>query len=311
LHSFFRWILLLLSLAVVLAAKGTLAGTGIDNSAQIAFAVGGVDHNITSNTDTFVVDRVVDVHTSWQDSAPVKVSAGDHGRVLTFVVSNEGNSDDKLTLSHDHNSSSDFAPENLQIFLDTNHNGIFDPGTDTVVSDLSLPADGNATIFFVSTIPDDNTTQPGTKAWEILRAASESNATSGADDPSAVDTVVRQGEDNATGVYEVLDYWLESNKTARIHSADGKTHTGTRVSYTITVGIGGDAAGKTIGQVVITDAIPAGTRYVAGSLRLEGHPLSDRIDGDAGQCDGTTVRVDVGTLSGTASKQVTFDVDIQ
>jgi len=109
----------------------------------------------------------------------------------------------------------------------------------------------------------------------------------------------------------VLDYWLESNKTTRIHSHDGRLHTGTHVSYTITVSIGGDAAGKTITQVVITDAVPAGTRYVAGSLRLEGHSLSDRIDGDAGQCDGTTVRVDVGTLSGTASKKVAFDVYIQ
>jgi len=311
-QKIFLLFLLVLGMVGIGMAKGTPANTPIANQAHIAYAVGGIDNNLSSNTDTFVVDRIVDIHTAWEDSASVKVSAGDHGRVLTFRVTNEGNGEDNLTLAHDHNTSSDFAAAPWHLFVDTNHNGTFDPGTDTAVSGaLSLAADANVTIFFVGDIPDNNTTVPGAKAYEILRAASESNATAGADNPEAVDVVVRQGEDAATGIYEVLDYWLESNKTAALHSGDGQAHTGTRITYTIALRIGGNAAGKTIGQVVLTDAVPPHTRYVPHTLRLNGASKTDAADGDNGQCDGTTVRVDVGTISGTTTQKITFDVEIQ
>ena len=294
-----------------LHAKGTHAGTAIANQAQIAYALGGIDSNLSSNSDRFVVDRVVDVQTAWQDAAPVKVAAGDQGRVLTFLVTNEGNGEDNLTLSYDHNTSSDFIPTGVTLYEDTNGNGRYDPGADANVTGLSLAADANATIFLVGAIPDDNSTVSGNTSHEILQAATESNATAGADHPGAVDVVIRTGEDNATGIYEIREYWLESHKSATVHSDDNATHTGTRVTYTIEFYIGGHAAGKTIRQIVIRDAVPPNTTYVPGSLALDGAAQTDAADGDHGQCDGTTVRVHAGDISGAVHHTVTFDVEVR
>ena len=302
---------LVLSGAGWLLAQGTAAGTAVNNTAQIAYTVGNVDGNISSNTSTFVVERVVDVQTAWQDAASVKVAAGDQGRVLTFLVSNEGNGDDNLTLSYEHNTSSDFVPTGMILYEDTNGNGHYDPGVDANVTGLSLAADANATIFLVGAIPDDNSTAPGNASREILRATTESNATAGADHPDAVDVVIRTGEDNATGIYEIRDYWLESHKTATVHSDDNATHTGSRVTYTIEFYIGGHAAGKTIKQIVLSDTIPSNTSYVPGSLALDGTVQTDAADGDHGQCDGMTVRVHAGDISGATHHTVTFDVEVR
>ena len=311
-HKIFHLFLLVLSMVGIGMAKGTPANTPIANQAQIAYVVGGIDSNLSSNTDTFVVDRIVDVHVDWQDSAPVQVSAGDSDRVLTFRVTNEGNGDDNLTLTYEHNTTSDFTPQNVHIFQDTNGNGHYDPGIDTPVTTLpNLGADANVTLFLVGAIPDDNTTAPGKSAHEILHAASESHATAGADNPSAVDVVVRKGTDADQGTWIVRDYWLTAEKSATVHSDDNTTHTGTRVTYTITYYIDGNAAGKTIQHVVLTDAIPPNTRYVAGSLTQDGAPRTDAADGDSGQCDGSTVQVHAGTLSGATHHQITFDVEIK
>jgi uncharacterized repeat protein (TIGR01451 family) len=296
-------------LSVFLQAKGTLAGTSISNQAQIAYAVGGIDNNLTSNTDEFVVDRVVDIHINWQDSTSVKVGAGDQDRVLTFMLTNLGNGDDNATLSYEHNASSDFAPINSTLYQDTNGNGIFDPGVDTVASNIGLAADANKTLFLVADIPNDANVSD--RSYDGILAISDSSATAGADNPSAVDVVVRKGSDRDQGIYEVRDYWLESRKSAVVHSDDNATHTGTRVTYTIDLWIGGSSSGKSITNVKIADVIPSGTTYVSGSLKLDGTSLSDPADSDAGSCDGATIKVNVGTIGGTAHKKVSFDVTVQ
>jgi len=311
-RAFLPLVFFLSGFAGFLLAKGTPAGIPINNIAEIAYTVNGVSSNFASNTDSFVVDQVVDIHVDWQDTESVKVFAGSHDRVLTFRVTNEGNGDENLTIGRDHNTSSDFTPDNLRIFFDADHNGIFDPAIDSIVTNpLHLNSDTNVTLFLVGDIPDNNTTQAGAKAFEILRIASQSNATVGADDPAVVDTVIRKGEDNASGIYEVFDFWLESNKTVRIHSDDNATHTGTRITYTIAVGIGGNATGRTIGHVVIRDAIPAGTQYLPGTLHRDDTLLTDASDGDGGECDGTTLRVELGDLHGDTIRKVTFDVRVQ
>jgi uncharacterized repeat protein (TIGR01451 family) len=296
--------------SILLGAKGTLAGTSIPNQAQIAYVVGGIDNNLTSNTDEFVVDRIIDVHISWQDNAPVQVSAGDPRRVLTFRATNLGNSDENMTLTYDHNTTSDFAPTNIKIYQDTDGDGHFDPAVDTEITmPVGLANDANMTIFIVSDIPD--TATPSQKSLDGVTVAVDANATAGADDPSAIDTVIRQKSERDQGAYEVRDYWLATQKTQIIHSDDNATHTGTRITYTIDTWIDGNATGQSIGNVVITDPIPSGTAYTASSLVLDGTSLSDAADGDAGEVVGGVVTVRIGTLSGTTHKKVSFDVEVQ
>jgi len=295
--------------SLALYAKGTLSGTAVDNRAEIHYSLAGIDHNLTSNQNSFLVDRVIDLQIDWQDTAPVEVGAGDNGRVLTFILTNLGNGEDHFILTHEHNSSSDFLPASAQIHSDSNGNGSYDPGTDLLVTDLNLSADANRTLFVVADIPSDaNASQ---QAYEGILAASTSTADTGPDREDQVDVTVRQGSDRDQGVYRVRDYFLLTHKSVLVHSDDNATHTGTVLTYMIDLSIGGHAAGRTIDHVVLRDQIPAGTRYVAGSLRLDGASLSDPVDGDAGSFDGSAIQVDVGTISGAMHRSVTFDVQVQ
>ena len=292
-------------------AKGTLAGTAIQNSAQIHYSVGGTDQNLTSNTDSFVVDKIVDLDLSWQDGAAVEVSAGESSRVLTFLLSNLGNGEDRFHLGYEHNATdSQFTPlPTPSIYQDSNGNGIFDPGADMQVSDLNLSADTNVTLFVVSDIPPAATA--GAHSHDGILAVSQSLPTAGIDRQAEVDTVVRTQQDREQGVYQIFDYWLESHKSAVVHSDDNQTHTGTRITYTITAMIGGNAAGKTITAVQVHDLIPSGTVYLPGTMKLDGVSLTDAADGDAGTFASNKVDIHVGTLNGATPRSVQFDVQVQ
>jgi len=67
--------------------------------------------------------------------------------------------------------------------------------------------------------------------------------------------------------------------------------------------------------VVITDAIPANTTYIPGSLALDGSPLTDTADGDAGDVGDSatgTLTVALGDLAaGAPGSTISFRVTIQ
>ena len=156
---------------ILLSAKGTKAGYLINNSAKIEYNLNGILLKINSNIDSFIVDRVIDINIAWQDSSAIKVSAGDKTRVLTFLLANEGNSEDNITLNTLHDNNSTFKAQNVKLFLDSNSNGIFDKGSDLEISNLKIREDENITLFIVSDIPSDNVT-PGSESKEELIATS-------------------------------------------------------------------------------------------------------------------------------------------
>ena len=64
--------------------------------------------------------------------------------------------------------------------------------------------------------------------------------------------------------------------------------------------------------VVFTDPLDASGRgtYVGGSMTLDGKPLTDGADGDAGAAKGNSLRVVVGTISAGATATITYRVRI-
>jgi len=305
-------VLLLLMISIESDAKGVLAGTNIANQADIAYTMDGTDHNATTNIDSFVVDRIVDLDISWQDTAPVGVAANEKDKVLTFLLTNLGNGDDSFSLTYEHNATNSFdpPPENVRICLDSNHNGYFDAADDINISDVNISADGNVTLFIVADIPDDNYTA-GELSHDGLEASSESNATAGADRKSEIDIVVRKESDRDTGEYIIREYDLRAIKSAVVHSSDNRLHTGTIITYSIDIYIDGNTTGKSVENIEITDAIPDGTEYRTGSLSLDSSSLTDAVDADAGSCDGVDVNVTIGTIDGDEHKIVSFDVQVQ
>jgi len=300
----------------VLWAKGTAAGTQVSNQVLIRYALPGSsqEYNLSSNTESFLVDRVVDVRIDWNDADSVEVGPGEPDRVLSFLVSNLGNGEDNMTLSYEHNDSASFHPpvENVRIYLDSDGDGQFDPAQDALADRLTLPSDGNVTIFLLADMP---AAPDANLSYEKLTVRSESNATAGAEDPGAVDVAVRRGEDTDQGIYRMRDYRLVSEKSMEILSPDGKLHTGSVVRYTLVVAIEG-GAGR-FDDVVVSDEIPEGTEYRPGSMTLDGAGLSDARDGDAGALlhDPERIRVELGVLEqsspGRTERNVTFEVRVK
>ena len=60
----------------------------------------------------------------------------------------------------------------------------------------------------------------------------------------------------------------------------------------------------------MSDAIPAGTTYQAGTLKLQGAALTDASDGDQGVASASGIDVNLGTVTGGNTRTVSFDVKI-
>jgi len=305
--------LLFILLITPLYPRGTEAGTLISNHADITYIMASKERNSSSNIDEFVIDRIIDLDISWQDTAHVLVGSGDKGVILTFMLTNLGNGEDTFALSYEHNDTDSFdpPPENIHIYLDTDGSSIFDISKDVeVTDDINISADHNVTLFVVADIPNANDTNYSDSelSHDGISAESQSQPDETPDAPELVDIVSRRSLDMAMGVYEIREFWFESIKSVQVISDDNQTHTGSILHYTIILKLIGETDGKSVNSVVVTDKIPDGSSYLADSLRLDGKLFTDVEDGDNGDINSTHIRVAVGEVAGDDNHTVEFDV---
>ena len=298
----------LLLLNNILLAKGVPAGTQIVNVAELTYKVGTSDFNTTSNTLVDVVDQVIDLEINCQDTSSVIVQDGENQRALTFRLSNIGNGTDKLALTHETNATSDFTVNNPLIYIDSNGNGLFDSAIDQQINDINLSADTNATLFFVSDMPSDNfasgsQSANGIEARSTIGGSGIPGTAIDLGSYFAVDGI-RGGVESDLCVYELSTIKVVLEKSATLSSE--KLFTGTIVHYAIEVKVEGEG---TVQSVVVKDAIPSGTSYVANSIKLDGVSLSD-----ADHIVSGVVEVPVGEITQTTAVQpiyiVEFDVKV-
>ncbi len=269
-----RFVFVLILLFGYFYAKGTYAGTTIKNSAVIKYSINNISYNFSSSEDIFVVDKIVDIKNAWQDTKAIDVSENEKNRVLTFLVSNLGNSEDNISLIHYHEENSSFSPSSLNIFIDQNSNNIFD-NKDIKANNLILKADENRSIFLVSDMPQ---IIDGNYSYEKLIAKSNANKTKSSDDAKKIDIVIRDKNSSAIGIYKKRDYYLKSIKTQKIISKDNTAHTGSIIEYTIITSIEGNQG--EIQNVILNDTIPKGTKYIKNSIILDGKEQTDIKDSD-------------------------------
>jgi uncharacterized repeat protein (TIGR01451 family) len=181
------------------------------------------------------------------------------------------------------------------IYLDNNGDGLIN-GTDAVATSVA-------------------SLSPGVTASLIVRVAAPSSAPAGAVDsmtltatptgsaggigPSAAQSNI----DQTTVVTGQIELTLAA-------SPSGSQPPATQITYTITYQNVGAAA---VSSLVVTDAIPVNTTYVAGSIVLNGTGLTDASDADAGTLIGGTkgsVQVSIGTVASGVTGTVTFKVVI-
>ena len=263
-------------------ALGTSAGTNITNQATVNYEdANGNPLTAVSNTVTTTVSQVAAV-----DVSPDNSGSGNPGDTVVYAhtLTNNGNEDDTFDLTAV--SSSTWT---TVLFIDTNSNGQYDAGTDTVISDTGLVLENGTFDFWVAlTIPGG--TPDGTPDTVTVTATSQF-------DPTVSDT--------ATDTTNTTSPDLTVVKSV---GPAGPQPPGTTLTYTIQITNGGTADAS---NVVMTDPVPANTTYVTDSITQDGAPRTDASDGDNATSDGTTVTVDVGTLAGGGgTTTITFQTTI-
>jgi uncharacterized repeat protein (TIGR01451 family) len=302
-------------------AAGTRAGTNINNVATATYEVtpGGPETSIDSNTVTLKVDELLNVTVVSTDPSDVTATAGAGNQVLRFTVANGGNGTEAFTLGTIANGGGDdFDPAVTSVVIDSNNNGAYDAGVDTVYvagsNDPELGADEAITVFVLSSIPASaSDTQRG--KVELTAAAK-----TGTGAPGTSFAGLGQGGGNAVvgatgadalddGWYKVAKAAISFAKSAAVSDPWGGTTQapGATITYTLTATVSGTG---TLSNVRISDPVPAGTTFAPGSITLDGTPLSDADDGDAGRFSGSAIAVGLGTLASGATRTVTFQVKI-
>lgn len=168
-------------------AAGTAAGTSVSNTFTLDYEVGGVEQPQIDNTadpTLFTVDRVVDVTVTSQGDTTV--APNETGAELVFSVLNSGNDNQAYEFTLEDPSGDQFDAGSLVIsyFRDTNDNGTYDEGTDTLVNaNLAQGADSedvapDETIFVLVTGNIPGTVSDGDQDDIILIATSTNPQTS-------------------------------------------------------------------------------------------------------------------------------------
>jgi uncharacterized repeat protein (TIGR01451 family) len=308
-----------LGLAGAAQAAGTPAGTDITNVAHATYdQASGTPATVDSNVVTIKVDELVDVTVAWRDPSDVATSPGATNQVLSFTVTNAGNGHEAFTLGTVQGAGDDFDPTVTSLVLDTNGNGSYDPGVDTAYvpgsNDPVLAPDGAIVVFVLSTIPpsaaDGNRGRIDLSATSKTGTGAPGTTFAGAGEGggnAVVGLTTAQGQHE--GWYSVRKASLAFVKSATVADPFGGTTQGpgSVITYTLTATVSGTGS---LANVAITDPIPTGTTYKAGSITLDAAPLTDAADADAGSFTGSGIAVGLGTIASGTTKTVKFQVKI-
>ena len=325
-------------------AAGTAAGSTITNTVTVNYQVGGIAQNAVSDSESFTVDRKVNLTVAEVGNATTTVSPGQSDVVTTFTVTNTSNDQLDFGLAATqlsggtaaHGGTDNFDATSVRIFLDDG-DGSFDAG-DTQITYLDqINADAISTVHVVVNVPLGRAT--GDVAGVRLTAtAAEPTAagslgatvteTSGAN-TSGVDTVfadtnangntARNGIDFDEDDYTVAAAAVSVTKVSTIisdpfnGSTDPKLIPGATVEYCVQ--ISNAAGGASASNVSISDTLPTDTTYDSGfGILVDGTVSVATCSGGSagGSYDGgtRTVTAPVSDIAAGAARAVRFRVTV-
>lgn len=321
-------------------AAGTASGTTVDNTATVDYQVGGISQaQLTSNTASFVVDNRVDLTVAESAGTYVDVVPGSTVQVLTFMVTNTGNTAQDFALSAAAGSdpfggTDNFDATNVNVYVEDGTTVGYQPAEDTATFIDELAADTTATVYIVADIPVSQSN--GDIATYTLTADAHdagaaglgavTNATAGGN-TAGVDVVLgdaagdtdlaNAGDHSDTGAYRVVSASLNVTKSVAVYSdpfngtTNPKAIPGATMRYTISVQNTSTTTAAT--SVVVVDTPPANTTYSTGTITLDTVGKTDASDGDEADWNITNagaVTVTIPTLSASTMATITFDVTI-
>ncbi len=342
-------ILLVLIMAGTAFAGGTPSGTTVNNTASVDYQVGGLNQaTINSNTATFLVDNRIDVTVATLDAANIVTVPGMVGQVLSYSVTNNGNTVQDYTLSAVADAGDDFDGTNVNVFVDINGNGTYEPAIDNVTFIDELAIDATTNVFIVSDIPlaatntdlanYDLLAQTGSGSTPAVEGAVFANDhAANADDPAVVQIVFADGAGSADGANDGAHSSRSTYEVASANLLVAKTHAvttdpingatrpksipGATVNYTTSLNNNG---GTSADNVIVVDPIPANTGFVVGSHSVapagtmeysnDGGATWTYVPVDSGDTTDPTVthmRVLIPSIAASSATLSTFRVIIQ
>lgn len=309
---------LLAGAATPVLAAGVTAGTLIENTATASFDEAGTPRSVDSNTVTVRVDELLDVTVTSLDTGPISTTRGN--AVLTFEVTNPGNGPEAFLLTADPAvAGNDFDVTVRGVAIDSDGNGVYEEGVDQVLTGpLTTPVlapDARVTVFVLVTVP--NTAADGdTSNLQLTAAAATGNGTPGTvfagEGEGGGDAVVGStgALADARGTLSSAVASVQLVKSVALRDPFGGTSAvpGATATFTIEARVSGTG---NVANLIVTDAIPAGTTYVPGTLALDAGTLTDAADTDAGTAsDASGISVTLGSVPAGTNRSVTFDVTI-
>ncbi len=299
-------------------ATGVLAGTLIENTATATYQTGTGTGSVTSNKVTVKVDELLDVAVATLSTAPATASS--EPAVLIYSVTNSGNGPEAFNLAADPKISGNaFDGAVKSVVLDSNANGIYDPGVDTVLTAgaLATPVlapDKSVKVFVLVTLPtgasDAQTSQVRLTATAQTGTGTPGTSFAGKGEGGG-DAVVglTTASANSLGalIASLANITLTKSATILDPFGTAKPVPGAVVTYSLAAKVTG--SGSLDGLHVI-DTIPDGTTYVPGSLKLDSSVLTDAADGDAGTGGTGGIDVTLGKITGGTTRTVNFAVKI-
>lgn len=312
------------------AAKGTPAGTLIENAATVTYRENDRPVTTTSNNVTVRVDEILDVVVAAASGDKAAGLPGDTDRPIPFIVTNAGNGRERFALTLRTDVPGDnFDPVCPRLYLDSNNSGVFEAASDALyvagTNDPDLAPDGTALVFALCNIPETAANNDlGNVSLEASARTLDKTPSSGKGEPGTifenpngddVDAVVGTTTARASainGLLVAVDYPTLA-KSQRVTDPNGGTNPlpGSIVTYTIEAAIASGA----VSNAVVTDSIPAGTTYEPNSLSVTNPqgvfvPLTDAADADAGRAAPGGVVFELGELKARAPRSVRFRVRI-
>lgn len=287
------------------AQQSTAAGSQIENTASIRFPTDAGVAQVSSNTVTLTVARVVDAAIT--AIAPV-LPADATLSAVGFDVSNPGNAAERYTLAV----RTDVVGTNIVgLAQDSDGNGSYDAAKDAALTEPSLPLDAGQrrTIFVLvgtAGITADVTVTATATAARGAGAPGTVLPGRGTDGETVVGGTGARAQ--AQTVLTVTTGAPSLVKSQTIVAPDGSSRAvpGAIVTYQLVARFPRAARAPEV-----TDAIPAGVDFVAGSVTLDGQPLSDAADTDAGRFDGTAVQIALGDIAVAGTRIIRFQTKIR
>lgn len=305
-------------------SAGTPSGTNITNQVRIKYDYGAIKNLEAVAEATIVVDNKVNVVVA--SLGNTSITPGQINCTIPFSITNTGNTPQRYKLSVGPYFSSDpnyVELTNIRIYLDADGSGTLTAG-DIQYIDASTFGDINPDqtirILIVTDAPNNladgqfaqyyliaTTVDAGTTTETVQTSG---NNTSGIDvvfaDGSGIVDSVRDGKHSALGIYNVKSATVNINKEAQIvydpiTPDEPKANIGAIIKYKLTVTVTGEGTAQ---SVAIKDSVPAGTDYVAGTIKLNGNLLTDNDDSDAGKFSNGEVIVNLGDMTKSTPPQV-------